>query len=372
MPDDTITLVSTSDTPEQVQAALVGRPAKPAAEAATTPAATDDKPADTPAADAKPATSEAAIEPDIPADETAEQKETREASEAGRALSKRAQKIQAEIDTLTGKKYNARQAVEVEEARLADIRRQIQELEAKGGKPAETPATPPPAATPTAPAVASRPEPKIDAVDDKGNAKYATYEDYLSDHAVWTKDEAILATRALIDQEKTAERERIEHDSANRAVSERLATYNSNLDAFKKTHADFDAAFEDAKDAVQETLVALGPQALKVIDGYTVFDAEDGPALTYYLLKRPDELKAIAMKAPHQQLLHLARLEERIRPAGATRKAGPSATTTATKAPEPIRPVDSGPTATTVPLDEEPYQDYRARRERELRARRGL
>ena len=110
---------------------------------------------------------------------------------------------------------------------------------------------------------------------------------------------------------------------------------------------------------------------MKVIDGYTVFDAHDGPALTYHLLKHPDDLKAIAILAPPQQLVALARLEAHLRPAGAKRP-GPSAAVAETKAPEPIRPVGSGPTATTVLPDEESYQDYKARRARELRGRQGL
>ena len=357
MPDDTITLISTTDTAEQVQAALAGKPAPPPAE--TPPAA----PAETPAVEAAPPSA-------APAEETPEQaaeRETFEASEAGRKLAKRKRSIQEQIDALTGEKYSVRNDVEAEQARLNELRLQREDLErqVQAAKPAETPRAP------AADAPAGRPEPKIDAVTDDGTAKYATYEDYLSDHGVWIREEAILAARNLIDQERQADRERIERESASRAVNERLATYNSNLDAFKKTHADFDAVFEEAKDAVQDTLVALGPQALKVIDGYTVFDAEDGPALTYYLLKRPDELKAIALKAPQQQIVHLARLEERIRPGGA-KKTGPSpAAVPETKAPVPIKPVGSGPTATTVPPDEESYQDYRARRERELRARTG-
>jgi len=357
MPDDTITLISTTDTAEQVQAALTMKPAKP-----ETPPAADAKPAETPPA------APAAEEPVTPPEETpeqAEEREAKEASDAGRRLSKRKKSIQDEIDDLTRSKHTVRRDVEAEEARLADLRRQRQELESAKppeGKPETPPAKP----------AEGRVEPKVDAVDADGNAKYATYEDYLSDHAVWTREEAILATRKLIDDDRLAERERIERDSVSRAVTERLATYNTNLDAFKKTHADFDAAFEDAKEAVQDTLVALGPQALKVIDGYTVFDAEDGPALTYYLLKRPDELKAIALKPPQQQLVHLARLEERIRPTGAKKTGPPAVTATETRAPEPIKPVGSGPTATTVSSDEESYQDYRARRERELRARRGM
>jgi hypothetical protein len=361
MPDDTITLVSTTDTAEQVQAALTGKPAADKKPETKADAGTGEEPP----------TTEAPPPPDAPpAEETPEQqdaRETEEASEAGTKLALRKKKIQNEIDAEIRRKHDVRRDVEAEEARLGDLRRQRQELEAQA-RPAETPK---PEATPAATPADGRPEPKLDAVDKDGNAKYATYEEYLSDHAGWTREEAVLAARKVIDQERLADRERIERDSATRAVHERLASYNTNLEAFKKTHADFDAAFEDAKDAVQDTLVAMGPQALKVIDGYTVFDAEDGPALTYYLLKRPDELKAIAIKPPQQQLVALARLEERIRQGGAKKKPGPSSATPETKAPEPIRPVGSTPTATTVPLDEESYQDYRARRERELRARRG-
>lgn len=359
MPDDTITLVSTTDTPEQVQEALTNKPAA-------------DKPVETPAeGEGEIGVTGSPGEPGPPGaeSETPAQKaerETKEASEAGSRLAKRKKSIQDEIDELTRSKHTVRRDVEAEEARLNELRQQRQQWE---------PPQPPPQARETAPpegqGTESRPEPKLDAVDESGNAKYATYEDYLSDHAKWGREEAVLAARQVIEQEKLAERERIERDSASRAVNERLAAYNANLETFKQTHADFDAAFADAKEAVQETLVALGPQALKIIDGFTVFDAEDGPSLTYHLLKHPDELRTIALKPPAQQLVHLARLEERIRPAGAKRS-GPSAgAASVNKAPEPIKPVGSGPTATTVPLDEESYQDYRARRERELRAKRG-
>lgn len=349
MPDDTVTLVSTTDSPEEVQAALTNKPVvvpveeTPPAE----PAATEETPAETA--------------------ETPEDKQA--ASEAGRLLAKRKNKIQEQIDTEVRRKHEARLDAEAEEARLYELRRQRQELEA-----AAKPATPEKPAGPTAADLAplGRAEPKLDAVDDAGTAKYATYEDYLSDHAVWTREEAILATRKVLDDDKVADRARIERDSTNRVVHERLADYNAHLEEFKKAHVDFDAVYENAKDAVQETLVGLGPNALRVIDGYTVFDAEDGPALTYYLLQRPDELKAIAMKAPPQQLVHLARLEAQIRPAGAKRT-GPSAVAAVeTRAPAPIKPVGSGPTATTVSPDEESFQDYKARRNRELRARQGL
>jgi len=349
MPDDTITLVSTTDTAEEVQAALTERPTPaPPTEKTEKPAAPPAEGAETP--------------------EQQEDRETREASEAGGKLAKRKDQIQREIDKLWAIKNNARRDVEAEEARLSELRQQREQIESTG-KAAAPPASTPPADTPAAD---EAPEPKLDSVDEKGNAKYATYEDWLSDHSKWTREQAVAATRKVIDEEKQADRERIERESTSRVVNERLATYNASLETFKQTHADFDAAFSDAKEALQDTLMAIGPNALRVVDGYTVFDAEDGPALSYYLLKRPDELKALVLKPAQQQLIHLARLEERIR-GGAPKKNGPSiAASPESKAPEPIRPVGSGPTATSVPLDEESFQDYRARRERELRAKRGL
>lgn len=368
MGNDDITLVSTTDSPEQVQAALTGKPeapkapAEPAAPPPAEPPVTP--PAEPPAADAA-----------APAG-TPEEQADREASEAGKKLAahaKRKNQIQQEIDELIWKKHQARSDIEAEEARLNELRRQRAELD-----------TPPPKSPSDKPAVAAKAdkggkkgdddpaEPQLDATGADGNAKYATYEDYLSDHAKWTREMAERAARRVVEQERATDRERIERESANRAVQERLALYNKNLETFKQTHADFDAAFEEAKAEVRDALVALGPDAMKVVDGFTIFDAEDGPALSYYLVKHPDELKAIAMKAPPQQLIHLSRLEERIRQGGVTQSppARPPAAPTETKAPEPIKPVGSGPTATTVPLDEAEFQDYKARREREIRARR--
>ena len=363
MPDDTITLVSTTDSAEDVQAALTNKPAeKPAADkpaADKTGEATEAKPAEKTAEKAEAETPEQA----------AERESREEASEAGSALAKRRAKIQASIDKDIQRKTAARLDAEAEEARLYELRRQREELETGAPQAREATKAEPQPTTPDGPL--GRPEPQLDAVDDQGNAKYANYEAFLSDHAVWSKEEAILAARQVLNEKDQADRVRIERDSTNRVVNERLAVYNSNLETFKKTHADFDEAVEDAREAIQSALVGLGPNAMKVIDGYTIFDAQDGPALTYYLLKRPDELKGIAMLPPPQQLVALARLEARITPAGA-KKNGPSAVAAETKAPEPIRPVGSGPTATTVPLDEESYQDYKARRARELRVKQGL
>lgn len=367
MADDTITLVSTSDTEDQVLEALTGKP--PEAKAPETPA----PPAETPAETPPPADDKAAGAETAETTETAEQKadrETREASEAGGRLAKRRVSIQSEIDELTRNKYNVRRDVEAEEARLGELRRQREDLETQVAKPDTK--KPDAAAKPeTTTETTDRPEPKVDAADDGGNAKYATYEDYLSDHAKWTKEQAEAATKRVIAETQQADRARIERESASRVANERVALYQQHLDEFKKTHADFDAVYEDAKDAAQGIRIALGPDAFRTIDGFTVFDAEDGPALTYHLLKNPDDVKAIALKPPAQQVIHLARLEERIRQGGAKAPGPPPLAAPATKAPEPIKPVGSSPTATTVSPDEESFRDYVTRREREIKARAG-
>jgi hypothetical protein len=359
MADDTITLVSTTDSLEDVQAALTGKPVEKPAETpvAQTPAPSEPSktPAPPPAAPVEepPAETPPVEEPPVE-DAAAKPKKTRQ------------EKIQKEIDELTWRKNATRRDVEAEEVRLATLRQQAAETQAKLP-------TPPAATPPATPATDAKPEPKLDALDEKGTAVFATYEDYLSAHAKWTAEEAARVAKQTIEDARTADRARIEQESASRVVNERLTQYNANLETFKKTHADFDAAFDDAKDAVQESLAALGPQALKVIDGYTVFDAEDGPALTYYLLKHPDELKAVAVKAPQQQLIHLARLEERLHASTAPKKTGPVLVAAPeTKAPTPITPVSAGPTATTtVSLDEAEFQDYKRARERQIRERRG-
>jgi hypothetical protein len=359
MANDDITLVSTTDSPEQVQAALTGKPVAetPAPDAPPPPPAEPTPPAESPADADTPA------EP--PADETPEQKAAREeqdASEAGRKLNKRRAQIQHDIDELIYARGTARRDVEAEEARLAELKRQRAELEA-----ATTPKTD---AKADAKADGLRSEPKLDAVDKDGNAIYPTYEDFLSDHSKWTDERAALTAKQVIEQERKTDRARIERESVDRAVHERLALYHHNLEEFKKTHADFDAVFAETKADLQDALVAVGPDALKVVDGYTIFDAENAPALTYYLLKHPEELKAIVVKPPQQQLIHLVRVEERLRAEGAPPPARPPVAPPETKAPTPIKPVGSGPTATTVPLDEAEFQDFKRIREQQIKARR--
>ena len=370
MPDPTITLVSTTDPAEDVQAAMTGAP-----KAAATPPAADTPP---PAVDPK------AAEPTPPV-ETEAQKSARE---------KRQERIQADIDELTRKKHEARRDADAEEARLKALRDELTALAAKGittPPAAEPPA--PAAAKPTEPAVTvtpDRPEPQVTDTNADGSAKYANYEQYLSDHGAWTREltkkEAAAIAAAQVeaykrerDQKDAEERDRIARDAATRAATEAFAKHNAAIEEFRKTHADFDAVMGDVADVVTDMKSEYaratgqpGERLFEVIDKFTVEDASNSAALVYHLAQNPDEMRRIVRLPVPQQLIALGRLDSRLEGA-APPQPGPSAKVPpTTKAPEPIKPVGGGPTAPPVPPDEEDYQAYKARRQREERQRAGL
>lgn len=383
-----ITIVSTTDSPEQVQAALTGKPAAdpaPATPSAETPAAAT--PAD---ADAEPATPPAAPDADAapatpPASETPEQKAEREAQEqltATRAnrREKRKQSIQEEINELVARRGSVRRDVEAEEARIAELRAKREALE-NGTTPAAAapPATPPATAPATPPAagtpVFDKPQPKIDDKNEDGSAKYPNYDDWVIGLTNWSNERAEFiaehkATEKLTAKER-ADRARIEHETAVRAQSETLATYQSKLAEFRKATPTFDADYQDAAEDIEAIQQELGPNSLDVIDLYTTRDADNGPAMVHYLVTHPDEMKRIAALPAPLQLAALGKLDGRFDDASPTarRPVAPPVT----RAPEPIKPLGSSPTPAVTPdPDNETYEEYKARRNREELAAAGL
>lgn len=367
--NDSITLVSTSDSAEQVAEALGAAPAakEPAAAdpAAATPAATDPAAA-TPAAKEPAAADPNAADPTVvPENETAEQKTAREAR-AGK-VEKRINKIQGQIDELTTKKHTVRRDVEAEEARLATLRAEIAALQG-GADPARVPATPAadPVRQPAADATAfDKPRPKLDDTNADGQPVYANYEAWVEAIGDWSAEKAAAASRAEIAAMRKADSARIERESASRAEQEHLATYQSKLEEFKQSTPDFDAVYAAAAEDVTEIIEELGPHAIDVIDLYTTRDADNGPAIVHHLMTNPDEMRRIAGLPVPMQLAALGKLDARLD--GAKTSTGPSSKVApTTKAPEPIKPVGSSPTATVTPDPEkESYAEYRDRRNRE-------
>jgi hypothetical protein len=373
---DDITLVSSTDSPEEVQAALTGKTVEAvkaeneAAAAAAKAAEPPPVPAAKPAADAK---AETPAEPAAPANETPEQKAERERTAPWQ---KRLNKIQTQIDEFTEKKHQTRREAEQEELRLANLRREAAELEAKlaAGKSA----TPAPAAaadkTPTLSDAPSVPAPKLEDLNADGSPKFKNYEAWMDAHSEWTIAEAARRSEAVAkraaEEARNADRARIERATADRETQNALAHYGTRLEEFKTTHADFDAVVDAAQPIAQGIVEDLGPDAFAIIDRYTTVDADNGPGIVYYLAQHPAEMERIAKLSPPLQLAALGKIDARLE--AASTPARPPVAAPVTKAPEPIKPVGSSPTTSGVAPDDEDYQAYKARRNAEERAARGL
>lgn len=377
--DKTVTLVSTSDTPEQVQHALTGTPppaaAPAAAEPPAAPAATD-PPA---AAAAEPAATEpaavAGATPATPADETPAQKTERERRD-GKARG-RIERIETEIAALTRTKHDVRRDVEAEEARLTELRAESERLQAEIGARATT-AMHQPGGSPAAAPADAKPEPKLEDTNADGSPTFASFEAWQVAHSKWSEESVLSKVEQRLIKEREereiAERARIERDSATRAQDEALAQHQTNIESFRSQHADFDAVIDDVKETVIELREEHGKGVMNTIDTFMVKDAENGPAILYHLAKNPDELREIAALDPPRQLIRLAKLDAKLatkKPATTSAKDGSDRVAPpVTQAPPPTRPVGAGPTApAAVSLDEADYATYKRTRQEQLAAR---
>jgi|TARA_R110002020_G_scaffold93004_2_gene224620 hypothetical protein len=190
-------------------------------------------------------------------------------------------------------------------------------------------------------------------VGDKPNQEsFDTYEEFQDALIQWNVDQRIQV--AETDRRASIEREQSQknHDAAVAAHYERIDAYRAG------GPSDFDAVIQSGQDL---------PLTAPMRD--TVLSSESGPALMYHLSKNPEECDRIANMHPMAQIKELGRLEARIE--GVT-QAGPSSSPEpVTRAPRPIKPVGGGATTPTVKLDDLPYQEFKAAREKQLAARYG-
>ena len=363
-----ITIVSSTDSEAEVQAALTGTPVpEPVVPTPEAKAAADKAVADKVAADAAAAVAAKPGETAPPADETPAQKLEREKLSS---RERRQNRIQSEIDKLTAAKHQAKREADAEEARRDALKAEAAALEVTK-KAAAVPAP----ETVAAAAVA----PKLDDVDVDGKPKHATYEDWVNASAVFHAERAAervaakkaTETETKLEKKQTdADRARIVHDAAVREEQDALALYNDRLETFRSSTPDFDATYEAGKEFVLELVEEHGPDVMNVMDRFTTRDADNGPALMHHLLKNPEDMRRIAALPVPQQIAALARLDARLEPASTSTAQPPAAPVT--RAPEPMKPVGSTPTASTVSPEDEDYRVYRDRRNREEREARGL
>ncbi len=204
-------------------------------------------------------------------------------------------------------------------------------------------------------ASASEPAPSDDAKSAKPNQEdFDTYDEYQEAMVRWNVKEEVSQS---LKKREAKQRERIARDQAQHDQKKVVDEHKARIDVFKKAHADFDAVIDKGKNL---------PLTRPMQDA--VVNSESGPALMYHLCQHPEECDRIAAMHPMMAVKEMGKLEARIEAAST----GPaSSADSLTQAPRPIKPVGGGATASTMPLDQMSYRDYKRIRDKEEAAERG-
>jgi hypothetical protein len=360
----TVTIASTTDTVQEVEEATAVANEEPTpvveAEASTDPVEGVEAQPEESAEEPEPleAAGEVATEDDE-VGETAEEpeeeqvaapEEANEAEEApkkkrgrrrGRSYKERASQLAREKAVETARS----RALEEENAAL---RRAAQEqrqsaVDARVDKPEEDSVREDP--------VQEETEPKQEASEEEVAKKplqenYETYDEFQEALVDWKVESRLQAHEAKVRDDRQREQE------AQRA-QEAVAAQQARIDKFRSEHEDFDAVIAEADGNL--------PLSAPMRDVFR--SSEHGPELMYYLCKNPDECDRIAYLHPLEAIKEMGKIEARFEVAdsGPTSQAEP-----VTRAPRPIKPVGGGATASSVPLDQMSYQDFKRAREKHL------
>ena len=179
---------------------------------------------------------------------------------------------------------------------------------------------------------------------------FDTYDEYQEAMVDWRVTERL-------EKREAEQRERIARDQAQHDQKKVVDEHVARIDVFKKAHADFDAVIDKGKNL---------PLTRPMQDA--VVNSDSGPALMYHLCQHPEECDLIAAMPPMMAVKEMGKLEAQIEAA----PTGPvSSADSLTQAPRPIKPVGGGATASTMPLDQMSYRDYKRIRDKEEAAERG-
>lgn len=202
---------------------------------------------------------------------------------------------------------------------------------------------------------ASGPAPSGDAKSAKPNQEdFDTYDEYQEAMVNWRVEEKVSQS---LEKREAEQRERIARDQAQHDQKKVVDEHVARIDVFKKAHADFDAVIDKGKNL---------PLTRPMQDA--VVNSDSGPALMYHLCQHPEECDRIAAMPPMMAVKEMGKLEARIEAAST----GPaSSADSLTQAPRPIKPVGGGATASTMPLDQMSYRDYKRIRDKEEATERG-
>ena len=241
-------------------------------------------------------------------------------------------------------------AAETQRANALDL-----ELQRLRSLSAERPSPVPERSVPTpvngdAPPTSSAAPSETDAEAKPLQENFETYDEFQEAIVDWKVSERLTHHEAQ-------QRDRIERDRVQRAQEALVAAHTARIATFRSAHGDFDAIVTAGKDL---------PMTRPMQDA--VLNSESGPAMMYHLCQNPEECDRIAAMNPILALKEMGRLEGRLEVA----VPGPTSTAESiTKAPRPIKPVGGGATASTIPLDQMAYREYKRIRDKEELADRG-
>lgn len=381
MAQDTVVITSTTDTLEQVQAALSGPPKEEAkteaqpeakAEAQTEKPAVEAKPSETPAkAPAEEAKPSDADESAKETESDGEQSLSEKRAEAGRRGGESKSRLDKRIKQLVDERERYKATSTAKDIELEVLRKRVAEL-AAADSPKETSAKAADDGDKGKKPAAQAPQPK----------DFDSYDDYVLAAAKFAADAAREEMAAKVVEEALAkERARLKGEADAAAQLERQKAVQERLEAARQRYDDFDEVV-DPNIPLNRTLVE------------NLQDSEIGPDVAYYLCKHEDELQKLlqmgdtarasrafgviedkvaaslekaAAKAEKAEDDGAGSMGDAIKPEG--KPAEKKAKAVATKAPDPISPT-KGATQTEKRPEDMSYAEYRAFREKQESARR--
>ena len=341
MSSGTITITSTTDSEDDIRAALdaprpdpTPDPSAPGAQAAPDVA---DAPEETSSADETPAAEAAAADADQAPEATAQEATADTPAEADQAAddapperpAKPRRSPQARIEQLLSQNRiaNARAQEAIDRAAAAE-----RQLAARHQAPQAQPGDAAAGTDPTAPVADGKPT----------QEKFDTYDEYVEALTNWTVEQRVTET---VDSRLAAAQDASNRVAAERARAGMLAAHTERVNAARERYADFDAVVEASQDlpiskAMQDTIV----------------NTEVGGDLIYYLGTHPDAAREISQLPAGQQVFALGELAAQVKdavsaaPTSATGTSIPASPVTRT--PLPPKPVGTGSTAPSVKLDD--------------------
>jgi hypothetical protein len=283
----------------------------------------------------------AAVEPsepkreDFPTEEEFEVAQEEFEAQQEEAEEHRAKQEEAKRLAALPKKTRRQKAIEKATRELKDELRRTQDRLAaleKGGAPK-------PAA-----ASAEEKQPELPKAPRREDFKTdAEYDDALFDYRYQMR-------RAKEEQDTARKRMEQTRQQTEAQLKKNFENYQSQVAAFKEEHDDWDEVVNQSDIPIHESVYLA------------VQEQENGAQVTYYLGKHPDFARRLSAMSPLSAVMEIGRLAERLKPAapepgasGAPKKTPPIVI------PEPVRPVSTSATSSTLTAREAASRrDYKA------------